>query len=499
MSTGETMSFEKKEGKRYYTLHHFYQETFHEKVFKISLNGGFSCPNKDGTCGYGGCIYCSKSGSGDFAGKVTDNLITQFEKGKQQYKKKWPTGKYIGYFQANTNTYAPVNVLKEKYEPILAIPNVIGLNIATRPDAITEECLDYLEELSHKTFLTIELGLQTIHEKTSLLINRGHTLECFETMVKKLRERNINVVIHIINGLPYETKEMMLENIRYVNKLDIQGVKIHMLHILKNTALEKRYQKKPFPLLSKQEYIEIICDQIELLNDNIVIHRLTGDAKQEDLIAPFWIQKKFCVLNDIDKELERRHTYQGFQRSILNRTHQIMETVLRQKDIVVDATIGNGHDTLFLAKKVTNGIVFGFDIQKEAIKQTEMLLKDHLITNYQLFHHGHEEMLKILQQYRKKISLITFNLGYLPGGKKEITTKKETTVKALEDSLSLLNEKGILLITIYPGHKEGKKEQQAIKEWLKSKKNYDVKTYHNTKNPLAPYLITLSKVKAKWI
>jgi len=225
------MTFNIKDGKRYYTLNHYYQEIFKEKVFKISLNGGFSCPNKDGICGYGGCIYCSSSGSGEFAGNKEDDLKTQFERGKKAYESKWKNGKYIAYFQANTNTYAPLHILKEKYEEVLKFKDVIGISISTRPDSITDECLDYLENLSKRTFLIVELSLQTIHEKTSKFINRCHSLECFETMVKRLRDKKINVVVHIINGLPYETKDMMIETVRYINNLDIDGIKIHMLHM----------------------------------------------------------------------------------------------------------------------------------------------------------------------------------------------------------------------------------------------------------------------------
>ena len=297
--------------KRYHTLDYFYKNKFGKKVCKISLNAGFTCPNKDGTKGYGGCIYCSKLGSGDFAGNKEKDLITQFNEVKEIMKKKWPDALYIGYFQANTNTYAKTEVLKQKYEPILALENVIGLNIATRPDAITEDCLDYLEELSTRTYLTVELGLQTIHEKTTKLINRGHDLQCFTNMVKELRKRNINVVVHIINGLPYETKEMMLETVEYLNKLDIQGIKIHMLHIIKDTKLANLYNQEKFHILTKEEYIDIVIEQLERLRPSIVINRITGDPVKEDLIEPTWLLKKFCVLNDIDKEMVKRNSYQG--------------------------------------------------------------------------------------------------------------------------------------------------------------------------------------------
>ena len=301
------------DNKRYHTLNYHLKNKFNEKVFKVSLNAGFTCPNIDGTKGYGGCIYCSKSGSGEFGGNVNEDLITQFNKVKEVMDKKWTSSKYIGYFQARSNTYAPVELLKEKYETVLNIDNVVGLFVATRPDCISDECLDYLEELNKRTYLTIELGLQTIHEKTSKLINRGHTLKEFEDCVKKLREKNIDVVVHIINGLPYETKDMMLETVKYLNKLDIQGIKIHMLNIIKDTPLEELYKKEKFHILTKEEYIDIVIDELELLNEKIVIHRITADPDKETLVEPKWLLKKFCLLNDIDKEMKKRNTYQGIK------------------------------------------------------------------------------------------------------------------------------------------------------------------------------------------
>jgi hypothetical protein len=295
--------------KRYHTLDYYYKNKFNSKVIKISLNAGFSCPHLN----TGGCIYCSNTGSGEYAGCVSDDLITQFNKGKEILSKKWKNGKYIGYFQARTNTFAPVSVLKEKYETILKLDDVIGLSIATRPDCINEQCLEYLSILNKKTFLTIELGLQTIHEKTSKLINRGHDLNCFYECVKKLREKNINVVVHIINGLPYETKEDMIQTVKYLNNLDIQGVKIHMLCILKNTKLEKMYEKEKFHILTKEEYIQIVCEQLQYLRKEIVIHRLCADPKIDDLIEPNWVIKKFCVMNDIDKYMKKNDYIQGMK------------------------------------------------------------------------------------------------------------------------------------------------------------------------------------------
>ena len=297
--------------KRYHTLDYFYKQKFHTKVSKISLNAGFTCPNIDGTLSKNGCIYCSKTGSGEYGGNIEDDLVTQFNQIKKIMDKKWPNSKYIGYFQARTNTYAPLNILKEKYEEILNQKNVVGLSIATRPDSITDECIDYLAQLNQKTFITVELGLQTIHEKTSKIINRCHDLKCFENTLKKLKEKNIFTVVHIINGLPGETKDMMIETVKYLNKQKIDGIKIHMLAVLKNTPLEKYYRIKPFHILTKKEYIDIVINQLEYLNPKIVIQRLTSDPVKKDLIAPTWITKKIDVLNNIDKKMVKRNTYQG--------------------------------------------------------------------------------------------------------------------------------------------------------------------------------------------
>lgn len=485
--------------KRYHTLDYFYKHKFGSKVFKVSLNAGFSCPNLDGTKGYGGCIYCSKDGSGDYAGNVCDHLSKQFETVLKVMKQKWDSQKYIAYFQARTNTYAPLEVLKEKYETALKLPHVIGLSIATRPDAISKECLDYLEELNTRTYLTIELGLQTIHEKTSDLINRCHSLECFTNMVQSLRKRNINVVVHIINGLPYETKEMMIETIKYLNQLDIQGIKIHMLHMLKDTKLYELYQKQPFHILTREEYVNIVCDQLEILRPEIVIHRITGDPKEDDLVEPKWLVKKFGVLNEIDKELKRRDTYQGFQKNILNKTHQIIDHQVKKNDLAIDATVGNGFDSLYLLDIVTEGKLFGFDIQEEAIKKTNQLLKQHQKENYQLYQQGHEHLLDTLPNYKHKISLIIFNLGYLPKGDKSIRTKPNTTIQAIDQGYQLLNNKGIILITVYPDTNQknttGKEEEQDLLKHLREHYPNQYTIYHNTDNQNAPYLIELKYTK----
>ncbi len=300
--------------KRYNTVNEFYRKTFGTKVFKIPLNGDFTCPNRDGTLSYKGCIFCSEKGSGDFAGNRSDSLKKQFDDIKNIMVKKWPNGKYIVYFQANTNTYGPIEKIKELFETALSLDeNIVGLSIATRPDCLPEDILDYLEELNERTYLTIELGLQSIHEKSMELINRGHNLEVFVEAVNKLRKRNINVVVHIINGLPYESKEDMLGTTRFLNQMDIQGIKIYMLFIQKHTELAHYYEQHPFKLLSLEDFVEITVDQLELLNDTIIIHRLTGDAPRDELIAPKWTLKKFVVANEIDKLMRKRNSFQGIK------------------------------------------------------------------------------------------------------------------------------------------------------------------------------------------
>ena len=299
------------DNKRYHTLTYYYKKKFNAKVCKVSLNANFTCPNIDGKVGIGGCIYCSKLGSGEFGGNPKESLTDQFEKGKQMMQRKWPDAKFIAYFQANTNTYAPLERLKECFEPFIERKDCIGLSIATRSDSITDECLDYLEDINKRTFLIVELGLQTIHEKTSKLINRCSTLKNFTDMVKKLKQRNINVVVHIINGLPYETEEMMIDTVKYLNKLNIDGIKIHMLEVLKDTPLEKYYAKNKFKILSKEEYVNIVVKQLEYLNKEIVIHRLTADPDKNNIIEPTWLIKKFTILNEIDKLMSKNNIYQG--------------------------------------------------------------------------------------------------------------------------------------------------------------------------------------------
>ena len=299
------------DNKRYHTWNYYLRNTFGEKIFKVSINAGFTCPNIDGKVSYGGCTYCSKEGSGDFAGNPKDDLIKQFSEVKEMMLKKWPSAKYIGYFQAYTNTYAPLEVLKEKYETILAQEDVVGLSISTRPDCLEDDVVEYLGELNKRTNLWVELGLQTIHDVTSKKINRGHDYDTFLEGLKKLQDRNIKVVVHIINGLPGEDYNMMMETAKAVADMNVDGIKIHLLHVIKDTALARSLEKNQFELMDRDEYINLVCDQLEILPPEMIIHRLTGDGKRDELVGPMWSLKKWEVLNDIDRTLKERDTYQG--------------------------------------------------------------------------------------------------------------------------------------------------------------------------------------------
>ena len=299
------------DNKRYYTQNRYLRDVFGEKVIKLSLNAGLGCPNRDGTCGTGGCIYCSPVLSGDFSGDKGLSVTEQMKQQTELLSAKWDSSAYIAYFQAGSNTYAPLNILKKLYEEALAFPGTRGITIATRADCISDETMQYLSELSVKTFLTVELGLQTVHDSTAGLINRCHSYSTFLDTYRRLSEAGINVCVHIINGLPYETKEMMMETAERVSALKPRSMKIHMLHIIRGTGLEKLMNEKPFHILTRDEYINLICDQIEIINPGIVIERVTGDGDKKTLIEPLWTCDKRSVLNGIDRELKTRNTYQG--------------------------------------------------------------------------------------------------------------------------------------------------------------------------------------------
>lgn len=297
--------------KRYHTFTYFLEQKFGRKVAKISLDAGFTCPNIDGSKGVGGCIYCSARGSGDFAGDQSLSLREQFEQVRQVMNQKWPDAVYIPYFQAHTNTYAPLEILKEKFEEALSFPDVVGLAIATRADCITDEIADYLGELAQRTYLEVELGLQSVHDVTGERINRCHSYADFLEGYQKLADRGINICVHIIDGLPGEDRKMMLETARRLSHLHLHSIKIHLLHVLKGTVMEQQLAEGQFRLLTREEYVGIVCDQLELLPPQMVIQRVTGDGERESLVGPEWSLKKLCVMNEIDKELVRRNSFQG--------------------------------------------------------------------------------------------------------------------------------------------------------------------------------------------
>lgn len=299
------------DNKRYHTYNYYLKNKYHQKVAKVALNADFTCPNRDGTKGWGGCIFCSSSGSGDYAGNINDSLESQFEKISAVMKKKWPQCAFIAYFQANTNTYGPLSKIKNMIKPFLENEQVKGIALATRPDCLDEETVRYLAAINHQKDIYIELGLQTIHEKTSHLINRGHSYQEFLDGLNLLRKYNLDVCVHIINGLPGETKEMMIETAKTVGQLDIQAIKIHMLYVIKNTVLEKMYDAGKFSMLSREEYIDLVVQQLRYIPEHVVIERLTGDGKVSDLIAPLWSIKKVTIINDIDKKMKADNIYQG--------------------------------------------------------------------------------------------------------------------------------------------------------------------------------------------
>ena len=305
------------DNKRYHTWNYYLRQKFGGKVFKVSLNGGFTCPNIDGTKGCGGCTYCSSLGSGDFAGDPKKDIIKQFHEVKESLHKKWPEAKYIAYFQANTNTYDTVKNLKKRFEPVLEEENVVGLDIATRADCLPDDVVEYLAELNGKTNLIVELGLQSVFDETGGRINRCHTYSEFLEGYNKLKDKGIDVCVHLIIGLPGETPEMMIESAKAVAALKPHSIKLHLLHILKDTAIEKEYLAGEFEVLTRDEYVKIIVDILEILPEDIVLQRLTGDGGKEFLVAPLWSLKKFVVLNEIDKEMVRRNCYQGDRKNIL--------------------------------------------------------------------------------------------------------------------------------------------------------------------------------------
>ncbi|MCF6461959.1 TIGR01212 family radical SAM protein [Clostridium sp. Cult1] len=299
--------------KRYHTLNYELRKEFGEKIMKLSLDGGFTCPNRDGTIGYRGCIFCGEEGSGEFAGSRILTIKEQIQQQKEFLSNKWNTDKYIAYFQNFTNTYSSYDNLREKYYEALSQEGVVGLAIATRPDCLSEEVLELLTELNEQTYLWIELGLQTIHGRTSKFIRRGYPLETYNKAIGDLRNRDIKVVTHLIFGLPNESKGDILDSVKYVANTNTWGIKFHLLYIQKGTDLYEYYLKSPFSILNREDYISLVVDGLELLPKEMVIHRLTGDGKKNLLLEPRWSLDKLRVLSGIDQELKRRNSYQGLR------------------------------------------------------------------------------------------------------------------------------------------------------------------------------------------
>ena len=297
--------------KPYHSLDYEMKQRFGEKVYRLSLNGGMTCPNRDGTAGTGGCIFCSAGGSGDFAAPAILPISEQLRMQKELIAKKRPVHKYIAYFQAYTNTYAPVEYLERIFLEAISDPEVVALSIATRPDCLGDEVLALLHRLNQIKPVWVELGLQTIHEDTARFIRRGYPLSCFAAAVTQLRAIGIEVIVHVILGLPGEDRDAMLQTCKYLNTCDIQGIKLQLLHILKHTDLATYYTETGFPVMTQEAYITLLIDCMEQLSPKIVIHRLTGDGPGALLIAPLWSQSKRAVLNSLHAELKRRGTCQG--------------------------------------------------------------------------------------------------------------------------------------------------------------------------------------------
>ena len=506
--------------KRYHTYDYYLHAKYNHKVAKIALDAGFSCPHLSNS-GIG-CIFCdSKYHNTENKIKSREEIITQFNEKKALIAEKWQDTKYIAYFQTGTNTFASCEKLKEVYESVLDIDGLVGIDIATRPDCITEEIAEYLACLNKKTDVTVELGLQTSHDNTAKIINRGYNLDCFERAYKILSKYKIPVTVHIIISLPGESPEMMLATAKYIASLKPLplGIKIHMLNIIEGTALGELYKSgdSGVKVLSKEEYVDTVISILEILPPQIVIMRITGDPESDKLIAPDWTLKKFIVINDIDKKMRQLGTYQGRNNysngdgekkmnessknkesltNILSVAKRLLDICIKDNGVYADFTMGNGNDTLYIKKSCPSAKVYAFDIQSEAVEITRNKLETEncLDDNIHLILDSHANFKNYISE---NIDGAVFNLGFLPGGDRNITTKTESTLKCLREVLECLNVRGIVVVVVYPGHQEGANEGEAI---FKFAENLDAGEFDSLHHRLinietAPYIIAFQKKK----
>jgi len=427
--------------KRYYTYDYYLRRTYGEKVFKVALDAGFSCPNRDGKVGYGGCVFCS-NGSSEFCIDKSVPLLTQFDGELDIMHKKWPDAKYIAYFQSNTNTYGSIDKLKKSFEPFIGKEDVVGISIATRPDCLSHEVLDYLFDISKRTDLYVELGLQTIHDKTALLINRGYLFETFLKAISDLHDHNIKTIVHLINGLPGETKEMMIETAKVVGNLPIQGIKFHSLLFLKDTKLANDYKAGLINALSKDEYIDIVINQLEYLNPNIVVHRICSDAGEEGLIAPLWTVKKTIVSNDIDKEMLKRNTIQGKKYHLSTLYSYFHDDIQNQSDRnnAMIINLNEGYEALYFSQYYEK--VLCFEINDATIRKDMRILRSCL--NVSLINNNY---LNITKYIDKKCDSIFINVSSSNHDTENgFYTRK--FIDIISNLLPLLNENGLGMIVM---------------------------------------------------
>ncbi|MDD3422685.1 MAG: TIGR01212 family radical SAM protein [Bacilli bacterium] len=451
-----------KTNKRYYTFDYYLKEAYKSKVAKLPLDASFTCPNRDGKVGIGGCSFCNGVGSYGLENNQL-SLVEQFDVAKQVMLHKWPNAKFIAYFQAFTNTYGSVEELKAIYEPFIKRDDVVALTIATRPDCLEQDILDYLATLQARKPLYVELGLQTTFDKSAASFNRGYDYKVFLKAVNELRKRGIFTVVHLINGLPNETKNMQLTNVRRLAALDIQGIKIHSLNILKDTKLAKDYALKPFKIMNVDEYTSLVVQQLELLREDIVVERISADAKEEELIAPTWSSKKTIVANEIDKKMAALNTVQGAKYQKISEAVSFSHELILTNpnfNVAIDATLGNGHDSEYLTALFNE--VYAFDIQPLAIRRSQKLLQD--IANITIIQ---DSFINFTKYVHKKVDLVLYNLGFLPGTSHKIRTDAKTTIESIKVAKTLLNNDGTIIIVAYTQHDNGA-EYQALLEYLKT-------------------------------